>query len=342
MIAASTTRPILSVSGLSVSYFVEGARIEAVRDVSFELVPGETLALVGESAAGKTTAALATIGLLPENASVEVRELRYRDTLLSLDDEEQLRALRGSEIAVIFQDARTALTPTLHVIDQVAEVFTAHRSVSKGEAQLLAEEVLTRLLPEPRLVAQSFPFQLSGGMAQRVMIAMATALEPKVIIADEPTASLDAAIRNETLAFLEQLRDDMGVAVLLITHDLGVVARLADRVAVMYAGELVETADVRTVFRTPKHPYTFGLLSSMPSMSGQRSQLTPLFGQPPDLAQLPPECPFLPRCNKVTTRCRSDRAPALEPIGEGHHVACYNPIVVPLPEVTQPEVTLPQ
>ena len=162
------------------------------------------------------------------------------------------------------------------------------------------------------------------------MIAMATALEPKVIIADEPTASLDPAIRNETLSYLEQLRDDRGVAVLLITHDFGVVARLADRVAVMYAGEIVESADVRTAFRAPKHPYTFGLLSSMPSMSGERSRLTPLLGHPPDLAHLSPECSFLPCCNKVTMRCRSSNAPALESTGAGQQVACYNPIVVPL------------
>ena len=162
MAFASAARPIFSVSGLTASYFVEGSRTEAVRDVSFDLVAGETLAIVGESAAGKTTAALAAIGLLPDNASVEVRELRYRGAPLSLDDAEQLRSLRGSEIAVIFQDATTALTPTLRVIDQVAESFLAHRSVSKREARVLAEEVLTRLLPEPRLVAESFPFQLSA------------------------------------------------------------------------------------------------------------------------------------------------------------------------------------
>ncbi len=322
--------PILSVTGLTASYESEETRIRAVRGVSFDLHRGETLALVGESACGKTSVALAVLGLLPANATVESGEVLYAGESLLDDDGERLRSLRGSELSIIFQDAQSALTPTLRVGEQVAEVFAAHGDLTDKQANAMAIETLARFLPDPASVAQAFPFQLSGGMAQRVMIAMATALDPVVLIADEPTASLDAAVRQETLSFLERIRDDQGVAVLLITHDFGVVARLADRVAVMYAGELVETADVRTLFRAPRHPYTFGLLSSLPSISGERTRLTPLRGQPPDLAELPAQCPFLPRCNKATSQCRTEAAPALEEFAEGHRVACYNPIAIAL------------
>ncbi len=325
--------PILSVRGLSAHYDAAGTIVPAVRNVSFDLFRGETLALVGESAAGKSSVGLAVLGLLPENATIEAGEVRFEGDVLSPDDVPRLRQVRGAEISVIFQDARAALTPTLPVGEQVAEVYRAHLDVSKREAQAMALETLARSLPDGARIAQAFPFQLSGGMAQRVMIAMATALDPKVIIADEPTASLDPAVRNETMTALERLRDDRGVAVLLITHDFGVVARLADRVAVMYAGEIVETAEVRTIFRHPRHPYTFGLLSSLPTLRGERGTLTPMPGQPPDLAYLPPECPFLPRCNKAVMVCRTDAAPRLAEVTDshtGHVVACFNPIAVPL------------
>jgi oligopeptide/dipeptide ABC transporter ATP-binding protein len=318
-------------SGLTAAYQTEDARIPAVRNVSFELYPGETLALVGESGSGKTSIALALLGLLPSNARVEQGSVEFDGAPVPFEDEPALRAIRGAEIAMIFQDPQAALTPTLRIGDQVAEVFTAH-GVDKREAQQLAIQALGRFLPEPEDVARSFSHQLSGGMAQRVMIAMATALEPRVIIADEPTASLDAAVRDTTLSFLEELRDDRGVAVLLITHDFGIVARLADRVAVVYAGEVVEAADVRTIFRAPQHPYTYGLLSSLPSISRERRRLQPMRGQPPDLSDLPEECPFLERCLKATVRCRTEPAPRLEEVEPGHLVACFNPMAAPLRE----------
>ena len=318
-------------SGLTAAYESEDARVEAVRNVSFELYPGQTLALVGESGSGKTSIALALLGLLPANARVEHGTVEYAGVPIPFEDEHALRALRGAEIAMIFQDPQAALTPTLRIGDQVAEVFTAHGS-DKAEAQELAIEALGRFLPDPEAVARSFSHQLSGGMAQRVMIAMATALEPRVIIADEPTASLDAAVRDTTLSFLEEMRDDRGVAVLLITHDFGVVARLADHVAVVYAGEVIEVADVRTIFRAPKHPYTFGLLSSLPSIHREARRLTPMRGQPPDLSDLSGKCPFLERCPKAVSRCRIEPAPSLEPIEDGQLVACYNPMAAPLRE----------
>jgi oligopeptide/dipeptide ABC transporter ATP-binding protein len=322
--------PILEIRDLSASYDSQGTRVPAIRHVDLELHEGETLALVGESAAGKSSVALSILGLLPDNATIEGGSIQFRGEQILGLDRAQLQHIRGAEIAMIFQDAQSALTPTLTVGEQLAEIYRAHRGASKREARSMALERLRAVLPDADRVAAAFPFQLSGGMAQRVMIAMATALQPRIIIADEPTASLDAAVRMETLAALERLRDDRGVAVLLITHDFGVVARLADRVAVMYAGEIVEQADVRTVFRTPEHPYTFGLLSSLPAFAPEGGRLEPMRGQPPDLATLEPQCPFLPRCRKAISACRIEDAPRLEVTSEGHTVACYNPMAVPL------------
>ncbi len=329
----TTVAPLLlDVRGLSASYRTPTGVIRAVRDVSFELRAGETLALVGESAAGKSSIGLALLGLLPGNATVEAGEARFDGESLLDAPPERLRQIRGAEIAMIFQDAQSALTPTISVGDQVAEVYAAHLHLSKKEAQRRALARLREVLPDAERVAKAYPFQLSGGMAQRVMIAMATALQPRVIIADEPTASLDPGVRQETLGALERLRDEQGVAVLLITHDFGVVARLADRVAVMYAGELVEVTDVRTAFRAPRHPYTFGLLSSLPAFAEERGTLMPMPGQPPDLSALPPGCPFLPRCSKAVLQCRGGVAPPLAAYDgvEAHRVACYNPIAVAL------------
>ncbi|MFN8639491.1 MAG: ABC transporter ATP-binding protein [Dehalococcoidia bacterium] len=323
--------PLLSVRGLTASYRTPGGTVRAVRDVSFDLAPGETLALVGESAAGKSTIGLAMLGLLPPNGEA-AGDVRYRGEPLLGAPLARLREVRGAEIAMIFQDAQSALTPTISVGDQLAEVYSAHLSLSRKDARQRALDRLREPCADPERVAKAYPFQLSGGMAQRVMIAMATALRPRVIIADEPTASLDAAVRQETLAALERLRDEQGAAVLLITHDFGVVARLADRVAVMYAGSLVETMDVRAAFRAPRHPYTFGLLSSLPAFAEERGRLVPMPGQPPDLTALPPGCPFLPRCAKAVLPCRAEAAPRLEAYGgdEAHSVACFNPIAVAL------------
>lgn len=321
--------PIIRISGLSASYPAKGGAVAAVRDVSLELRRGEVLALVGESGCGKTTLGLSILQLLPEGSEL-AGEIVYDGRRLSELKGEALRRIRGAEIAMIFQDPQSALTPTLKVGDQVAELFEAHREVDAGEALAAAVETLSRVLPDAPQVAQLYPFQLSGGMAQRVLIAMAMALEPSVIVADEPTSSLDGAIREETLGWLEGLRDGGEVSVLLITHDFGLVARLADRVEVMYAGEIVESADVRTLFREPRHPYTSGLLPSVRGVQTAGARLPTLRGQPPDLSSLPPECPFLPRCNKAVSRCLTEPAPALGQIGPGQRVSCYNPVAVPV------------
>jgi len=321
--------PLLAVRHLSALYRTSsGSLLPAVRDVSLDLHGGEVLALVGESAAGKTTVAQAMLGLLSPPTVVE-GDVRYRGTSLQSMTPEELRRVRGQEIAMIFQNALASLTPTIAIGDQLAEVFVTHRGMDRVAGRAAAVELLATVLPDAEQIARSYPYQISGGMAQRVLFAMATALHPAVIIADEPTSSLDAAVRLETLAQLEALRD-AGAGVLLITHDFGVVARLADRVAVMYAGAIVETGDVRTIFRRPRHPYTYGLLQSLPTLA-RRGRLEPMRGQPPDLATIGVECPFLPRCAKAISQCRVDVAPRLAAADTGvpgHEVACYNPISI--------------
>ncbi len=325
----AASEPLLSVRGLSASYRTEQESIEAVQSVSLDVYPGETLALVGESAAGKSTVGHAILGLLPTNARVSADAIHFDGRSLLNQPAEVLRRIRGDEIAMIFQDALSSLTPTLRVREQLSELFLAHREMGTAEAEEAARDALARLMPNHERVLELYPFQLSGGMAQRVMITLAIALEPKLIIADEPTSSLDPGVRMETLGILEELRDQHDVSILLITHDFGVVARLADRVAVMYAGQLVETADVRTAFKAPRHPYTFGLLQSLPG-AHRRGRLTPLRGQPPDMTDLSPQCRFLPRCPKAVSKCRLEGAPSLDPVGEeaGHRAACYNPMAV--------------
>ncbi len=331
--------PLLSVRNLRAAYRGPEGMIPAVRGVSFDLYPGEALALVGESAAGKSSVAHATLGLLPSNAEVSGSILYNGQSLLELNEEGR-RRIRGGEIAMIFQDAMAGLTPTLRVGEQVAEIFLAHEKMDPKAARAAAIEALRPLLPDAERIMDAYPFQLSGGMAQRVMVAMATALRPKIVIADEPTANLDPAVRLETLNWLEGLRHQ-GTAVMLITHDFGVVARLADRVMVMYGGVVAEEADVFTIFRRPRHPYTYGLLSSLPGvMAGAR--LTPMRGSPPDLATLGVECAFLERCPKAVSQCRGEPSPALVaalpfpgselPAEAGHRVACFNPMAIDLRE----------
>lgn len=337
--ATDVRTPILSVRDLRAAYRGPEGMIPAVRGVSLDLYPGEVLALVGESAAGKSSVALATLGLLPSTAEVSGRILYEGRSLFDLKGDAR-RQVRGGEIAMIFQDATAGLTPTLRVGEQIAEMFLAHRRLDPRAARAAAIETLRPLLPDAERIVDAYPFQLSGGMAQRVMVAMATALRPKVVIADEPTANLDPAVRLETLDWLEALRD-RGTAVMLITHDFGVVARLADRVMVMYGGVIAEEADVFTIFRRPRHPYTYGLLSSLPGvMTGAR--LSPMRGNPPDLAALGEECAFLERCPKAVSRCRVDPSPPLAAAGPppgsdappapGHRVACFNPMAVDLRE----------
>jgi peptide/nickel transport system ATP-binding protein/oligopeptide transport system ATP-binding protein len=302
--------------------------VKAVNNVSLSLEEGGTLVVTGESGAGKTTIALCVLNLLPHAGRITNGNvvLRGRD-LLALTHEE-LRRVRGREIAMVFQDPATGLNPVLSVGQQVQEIITTHLDVPKREARRRTLEVLDQMgLPEPEQVSTRYPFQLSGGMAQRVMIAIATALNPKVLILDEPTSALDVTVQAAILEDLRRLQSRYGTSILLITHDLGVVAQMADAVAVMYAGSVVEYADAHTLFARPRHPYTWSLLASRPRWDREGDgRLPSIKGTPPSLIDLPDECPFLPRCPKATNVCRSEPIPPLAELERGHLAACYNPI----------------
>ena len=317
---------VLSVRDLRAEVRSGERALPVVRGVSFDVRAGETVALVGESGSGKSVTALSVMGLLPDGLRVSGGsvELAGRD-LLGLGERER-RSVRGAGIAMIYQDPMTSLNPLMRVGAQLVEGLEAH-GVRGGEARRRALEALADAsLPQPERIARAFPHQLSGGQRQRVMIAMAVALRPKVLIADEPTTALDVTIQQQILALVDELRARTGVAVIWITHDLGVVARIADRVLVMYAGRVVESGFRRGLFRAPQHPYTAGLLASLPPMRGdERSPLPQIGGAPPDLAALPPGCAFHPRCPHRVERCDQEE-PVLEPRGDGTaRAACWVP-----------------
>jgi oligopeptide/dipeptide ABC transporter ATP-binding protein len=319
---------ILRIEGLCAQFDTPEGAVKAVRDVSLSLGQGNTLAITGESGAGKTSVGLAVLNLLPYPGRITAGRIRFdgRD-VLALSAEET-RRIRGREIAMVFQDAATGLNPVLSVGEQVDEIITAHLPVSKGEARSRSLDVLAQMgLPEPQEVARRYPFHLSGGMAQRVMIAIATALNPKVLIADEPTSALDVTIQAAILEDLRRLQQRSGTSILLISHDLGVVAQMADEVAVMYAGSIVERGDVRRLFQQPRHPYTWALLRSRPRWDQEQTKPLPAIrGAPPNLAQLSDECPYLGRCPKAISVCRTQPAPALVEMNPGQAAACYNPV----------------
>ena len=321
-------QPPLRIESLSAQFDTIDGVVRAVNDVSLSLSRGETLALTGESGAGKTSVGLSILNLLPYPGRITAGRITFNGAdLLNLSPEE-MRRVRGQEIAIVFQDPATGLNPVLSVGAQVEEIITAHLPVSRREARDRSLEALAKMgLPDPEEVARRYPFHLSGGMAQRVMIAIATALDPTVLIADEPTSALDVTVQAAILDDLRQLQRRSGTSVLLITHDLGIVAQMADQVAVMYAGSIVESGDVRAVFERPRHPYTWALLRSRPRLDREQERPLPMIrGTPPNLAELSEECPYLPRCPKATTTCRTEPAPALATLDPGHLAACYNPI----------------
>ncbi len=319
---------ILRIEGLSAQFDTLEGEAKAVRDVSFSLRRGSTLALTGESGAGKTSVGLALLNLLPYPGRITAGRVLFNGTDILALSPEEIRRLRGSEIAMVFQDPVTGLNPVLSVGAQVEQIITAHLPVSKREARDRSLEALAQMgLPEPQEVARRYPFHLSGGMAQRVMIAIATALNPKVLIADEPTSALDVTVQAAILDDLRQLQQRSGTSILLISHDLGVVAQMADEVAVMYAGSVIESGDVQTVFQRPRHPYTWALLRSRPRWDREQTKPLPAIrGAPPDLTELSEKCPYLPRCPKAISACRAESAPALAELEPGHRAACYNPV----------------
>jgi oligopeptide/dipeptide ABC transporter ATP-binding protein len=298
--------------------------VPVVRGVSFDVHAGETVALVGESGSGKSFTALALMGLLPEGARVTGGSVRLDDRdLLTLDARER-RACRGAEIAMVYQDPMTSLNPLMRVGAQIAEGLEAHGTRGSETRRRTLDALAEVRLPDPERVVRCYPHQLSGGQRQRVMIAMAVALRPRVLIADEPTTALDVTIQQQILALVASLSARTGLAVVWITHDLGVVARIAERVLVMYAGQLVESGASRELFRTPQHPYTAGLLRSLPPMRGDaRLPLPQIGGTPPDVTTLPTGCAFHPRCPQRVARCVRE-----EPVVEQHGAslaACWVP-----------------
>ena len=322
--------PLLEITNLYVQYETPAGDVKALNGVSFDLFEEQIFCLVGESGSGKSTLALAMLGLLPDNAKVIAGGINFDgiDILASTDVE--LQSIRGREISIVFQDAQSALNPIHTIGSQVEEVVQAHLDLSPKAVTTLCQEVLRDVgLSDPKNIMKQYPFNLSGGMCQRVMLASALVLQPRILIADEATSGLDVTLQAEILERLKDLCADFHSSILFITHDLGIVAHMADRVGVLYAGSVAESADVLSLFREPRHPYTWSLLQALPRLDEERRRLKPLPGAPPDLINLTDLCPFLPRCSKAISRCRSDRKPHLELLEEGHHVACYNKVSVP-------------
>ena len=323
------TNPLLNVTNLYVQYETIAGDVKALNGVSFDLSEEQIFCLVGESGSGKSTLALAMLGLLPDNATVIAGDINFDgiDILASTDVE--LQKIRGREISIVFQDAQSALNPIQTIGSQVEEVVQAHLDLSPKAVTSLCQEVLKEVgLSDPKNVMKQYPFNLSGGMCQRVMLASALVLQPRLLIADEATSGLDVTLQAEILERLKDLCKHFHSSILFITHDLGIVAHMAERVGVLYAGSISESADVLSLFREPRHPYTWSLLQALPRIDDERKRLRPLPGAPPDLINLTDLCPFLPRCSKAISRCRSDRKPHLEMVGEGHQAACYNKVSI--------------
>jgi peptide/nickel transport system ATP-binding protein len=342
--------PVLSVRDLRVSFPSEAGRVDAVRGVDFDLHAGRTLGVVGESGSGKSVTALAVMGLLPEYAAVSGSITLDGRELLGLDDR-QLSAVRGRELGMVFQDPSSSLTPIFSVGRQIVEALQIHRHLDRAAAWKRAVELLDLVgIPDAAARARSFPHEFSGGMRQRVVIAMAIANDPKVIIADEPTTALDVTVQAQILDVLALARAETGAALLLVTHDLGVVAGTADDVLVVYAGRPVEKAPVDELFARPRMPYTIGLLGAVPRVdTAARAPLVPIRGNPPLPIDLPPGCPFAPRCPIAVARC-TDGEPPLAPVSSGHEVACIRAEEItdgridggpvhPLPRPPQPRAT---
>jgi oligopeptide/dipeptide ABC transporter ATP-binding protein len=319
-----TDPKVLEVENLTVEFPTDDGVVQAVRGVSWTLETGETLGIVGESGAGKSVTSLAAMGLLPAAARVS-GSVRFAGRELLGLSEEALSGIRGRGISMIFQDPMTSLNPVYTAGHQIIETLRAHqRDLSRQAARDRAIELLEIVgIPSPGQRVDSYPHELSGGMRQRVVIAIAIANDPEVIIADEPTTALDVTVQAQVLAALERATDETGAALLLITHDLGVIAGHADRVAVMYAGKLVETGTVEDIFYTPRMPYTLGLLGSLPRMDRPELRLTPIAGAPPSLLNLPPGCPFTPRCPLAADVCDAMEPELLAAGLPGHRAACH-------------------
>jgi oligopeptide transport system ATP-binding protein len=316
---------LLQVKGLKTQFFTQDGIVNAVNGISYDLNEGETLGLVGESGCGKSVSVLSLMRLIPiPPGRIVGGEAWFQGRDLLNMDTEEIRTVRGNKIAMIFQDPMTSLNPVLTINQQVSEALELHLGMDRGQARQRSIELLELVrIPDAPNRIDDYPHQFSGGMRQRAMIAMALSCNPQLLIADEPTTALDVTIQAQIIDLVRQLKEEIGMAVIWITHDLGVVAGLADRVNVMYAGHIIETGDVKDIYADPRHPYTLGLLASIPRLDEHRkAKLTPIEGLPPDLIDMPPGCPFAPRCVYAIDRCLEEN-PELETVARGHSAACW-------------------
>ncbi len=316
---------LLEVKNLRTQFFTQDGIVHAVNGISYTLDEGETLAIVGESGCGKSVGVLSLIRLIPQPPGKIVDgEVLFDGRDLLKIDEEELRQIRGNRIAMIFQDPMTSLNPVLTIGQQVGEALQLHLGMNKQQARQRSIELLEMVgIPDAAKRIDDYPHQFSGGMRQRVMIAMGLSCNPQLLIADEPTTALDVTIQAQIIELIKRLKEEVGMAIIWITHDLGVVAGLAERVIVMYAGYIVEEAKVLDLYKQPRHPYTLGLLRSIPRLDrGRQAKLQPIEGLPPDLLDPPKGCPFAPRCSFVIDQCWQENPP-LESIAPGHRVACW-------------------
>jgi len=322
-------QPLLSVEDLRVEFWTQRGTVHAVNGISFDIAPGETLGIVGESGCGKSVTSLALMGILPRAGRITGGTAMFGDRDLFRLSDRELRRIRGRDIAMIFQDPMTSLNPVLTIGRQIREALEAHFDLGKGEANRRIVDLLEQVgIPSPDIRLKDYPHQFSGGMRQRAMIAMALACEPKVLIADEPTTALDVTIQAQILDLLKRLVEDRETALILITHDLGVVAGMCERVNVMYAGMFMETGSAEQLFSRPRHPYTLGLLQSVPRLDAERkTKLQPIEGSPRDMLRAPQACPFQPRC-RFEVEQSSLEVPPLRELEPGHMVACFNPVPV--------------
>ena len=323
----NNNKPLLEVKGLKTYFYTEDGVVRAVDGVSFEVYSGEVLGLVGESGCGKSVTSLSIMRLISKPGRIDEGQILLDgEDLLKLPEEEMIK-VRGNRISMIFQQPQTALNPVFKVGDQLAEVLDVHQDLGKEAGWKRAVALLKMVgVPDPERRAEAYPHELSGGMAQRVMIAMALACVPELLIADEPTTALDVTIQAQILDLMRDLRREMGTSVILITHDLGVVAEMAERVAVMYAGEIVEQTDVNTLFDQPLHPYTQGLIGSIPVLGEIKERLDVIPGSVPNLVNLPPGCRFAPRCQarfKYACAICAEVKPELVEVKQGHFVRCW-------------------
>jgi oligopeptide/dipeptide ABC transporter ATP-binding protein len=320
--------PLLSIRDLVVEFSTEDGIVQAVDGVTYDVYPGETLGIVGESGSGKSVSTMSILGLIPQPPGRIVSgEAMFKDKDLLKLSKKELRRVRGNEVALVFQDPMTSLNPVLKIGSQIGEAIRTHHPDEKDDE--IQQRVLGLLrtvgVPNPERRYEQYPHEFSGGMRQRAMIAMAIANSPSLLIADEPTTALDVTIQAQILEVLKKAQDETHAATILITHDLGLIAELADRVIVMYAGKIVELGDVSTIFESPRHPYTVGLMDSLPRIDADEDWLRPIPGQPPSLINRPPGCPFHPRCflSQGRVRCREEEPP-LRPIGDSLHLsACH-------------------